>query len=187
MDKQSVLRSKLQLVGVTCMFIAAKFEEIFPPQVRDIVAYCDRAYTVEDILNMEGKILSTLQFNIHNTSPYRFLERFTHLLGVDQKHQTLARYLTEASLLDYRMLKYRPSQIAGAALYLTERLLGEKEVEIKSLCEFSCVEEQGLREGAKDLLIAVKMSERNELNALRKKFSSPKMLGVAKLCVEKLR
>lgn len=30
----AVQRNKLQLVGVTCMFIASKFEEIYAPQVQ---------------------------------------------------------------------------------------------------------------------------------------------------------
>ena len=36
-----MIRSKLQLVGVTCMLIAAKFEEIHPPAVDEFVYISD--------------------------------------------------------------------------------------------------------------------------------------------------
>ena len=34
---QEVRRSQLQLVGVTALFLACKYEEIYPPEVRDCV------------------------------------------------------------------------------------------------------------------------------------------------------
>ena len=40
-----VTRQKLQLVGVTAMFIATKYEEIYPPELRDFVYVTDKAYT----------------------------------------------------------------------------------------------------------------------------------------------
>ena len=39
-------RQRLQLVGVTAMHVACKFEEIFPPEVQDWEYICDRAYEV---------------------------------------------------------------------------------------------------------------------------------------------
>ena len=51
-------RNKLQLVGVTAMFIASKHEEIHAPECRDFVYISDKADTREQILQMEGLILS---------------------------------------------------------------------------------------------------------------------------------
>ena len=45
LEKQEVSRPKLQLVGVTSLLIASKYEEIYPPELRDLVYICDRAYT----------------------------------------------------------------------------------------------------------------------------------------------
>ena len=45
LGKVQVTRQKLQLVGVTCMFIATKYEEIYPPDLRDFVYVTDKAYT----------------------------------------------------------------------------------------------------------------------------------------------
>ena len=36
LSTQQVMRSRLQLVGVSCMLIAAKYEEIYAPQVKQL-------------------------------------------------------------------------------------------------------------------------------------------------------
>ena len=50
-------RDKLQLVGVTAMLIACKYEEIYPPEVKDFVYITDNAYTKQEIMDMEYKML----------------------------------------------------------------------------------------------------------------------------------
>jgi hypothetical protein len=46
---KDVSRPKLQLVGVTSLLIASKYEEIYPPELRDLVHICDRAYTRTEV------------------------------------------------------------------------------------------------------------------------------------------
>lgn len=46
------------------MLIACKYEEIYPPIVKDFVYITDNAYTKEEILEMEKSILETLDFDI---------------------------------------------------------------------------------------------------------------------------
>lgn len=81
--RYQVHRQKLQLVGVTCMLIASKYEEIYAPEVKDFVYITDKAYDKEEILQMEREILMTLEFDISGPSPFRFLERFVKF--VDEK------------------------------------------------------------------------------------------------------
>ena len=66
----------MQLVGVCAMFIACKYEEIYAPEIKNFVYITDRAYTKEDILRMEGKIISALEFNFTVVSVLRFYERY---------------------------------------------------------------------------------------------------------------
>jgi cyclin B len=106
-------------VGVTAMLIACKYEEIYPPIVKDFVYITDNAYTKEEILEMERKMLCTLDFNIQITSSYRFLERFSKVAKADSLIFNLSRYLVELSLVNYKMLKYSNSNIAASALYLS--------------------------------------------------------------------
>ena len=73
LEKTQIMRTKLQLVAVSAMLIASKYEEIYAPEVRDFVFITDNAYTREEILAMEMSILTTLQFSITTPSAYRFL------------------------------------------------------------------------------------------------------------------
>ena len=68
-----VTRKNLQLVGVTAMLIASKYEEIWAPEVRDFVYISDKAYTREQILGMEKLMLNTLGFKVREDTPPRTL------------------------------------------------------------------------------------------------------------------
>lgn len=52
LERQNVQRKKLQLVGVTAMLLACKYEEVSVPVVEDLVLISDRAYTRQEILDM---------------------------------------------------------------------------------------------------------------------------------------
>lgn len=49
---QPVIRKKLQLVGVTAMLIACKYEEVSVPVVEDLILISDRAYCRKEVLDM---------------------------------------------------------------------------------------------------------------------------------------
>uniref|UniRef100_A0A804J722 Cyclin-like domain-containing protein n=1 Tax=Musa acuminata subsp. malaccensis TaxID=214687 RepID=A0A804J722_MUSAM len=86
--RQTVVRKKLQLVGVTAMLLACKYEEVSVPVVEDLVLISDRAYTRDEILEMERLILNTLQFNMSVPTPYVFMRRFLKAADSDRKVKT---------------------------------------------------------------------------------------------------
>tara|TARA_B110000305_G_scaffold239384_1_gene307031 strand:- start:267 stop:539 length:273 start_codon:yes stop_codon:yes gene_type:complete len=47
LEKVVVSKENLQLVGVSAMLIACKYEEIWPPLIKDYVYMCDKAYNKE--------------------------------------------------------------------------------------------------------------------------------------------
>ena len=49
-------RRKLQLVGITCMLVAAKYEEIYAPQIEDFCYITDNTYTRDEVLAMEQQV-----------------------------------------------------------------------------------------------------------------------------------
>lgn len=59
LEKEVVPRKKLQLVGVTAMLLACKYEEVSVPVVEDLVLISDRAYTKGQILEM---VIHSIQF-----------------------------------------------------------------------------------------------------------------------------
>ncbi len=83
LEKVRISKCRLQLVGVASLFIASKYEEIYPPELKDYVYITDRAYSKQDLVDMEFHILNTLSFEITIPTPLRFLERFNKLVGDD--------------------------------------------------------------------------------------------------------
>lgn len=53
---KTTTRANLQLVGVTALFLASKYEELFPPEIKDFVYITDDTYTKKQILDMERHI-----------------------------------------------------------------------------------------------------------------------------------
>jgi hypothetical protein len=104
LEKTRVTKSRLQLVGVTALLIASKYEEIYPPELKDFVFITDRAYTKEDVLQMEFHILSILSFDITFPTSHRFIERYMKLLGEDPNVTSYAYFFLELALVDIRML-----------------------------------------------------------------------------------
>lgn len=118
LERKEIKRQRLQLLGVTAMWIACKYEEIYAPEIKDFVYITDNAYQQKDILALEYELLRTLEFNVTTSTSYRFLQRFTKLSGVSDKTFKLAWYLIELPLIEYKMLKYKPSLISAAALFV---------------------------------------------------------------------
>lgn len=117
-----VPKTQVQLVGVAALLIATKYEEIYPPTVKDFIYLTDNAYTRKEVLQMEYKILFALQFQVTETSSYRFLERYSKIAKADSIIFFLAQYLLELALLDSKMNQYPPSLQASAALYVAMRV-----------------------------------------------------------------
>jgi G2/mitotic-specific cyclin-B, other len=77
-------------VGVSALLIACKYEEIYPPELKDFVYITDRAYSKEDVLQMEFLILSALSFDLTLPTSLRFLERYMRMLGEDESVMSLS-------------------------------------------------------------------------------------------------
>ncbi|KAM9311873.1 G2/mitotic-specific cyclin-B2 [Gastrophryne carolinensis] len=119
-----VSRGKLQLVGVTSLLLASKYEEMYSPEVADFVYITDNAYTASQIREMEMIILQNLNFDLGRPLPLHFLRRASKSCSADAEQHTLAKYLMELSLIDYEMVHFPPSEIAAAALCLAQKVLG---------------------------------------------------------------
>ncbi len=111
-------KSRLQLVGVTALLIASKYEEIYPPEMKDFVFITDGAYTKQDVLTMEYHILSTLGFDITFPTSLRFMERYLRMLGNECITAQYAHFLIELALIDINMLIYPSNVVAASAISL---------------------------------------------------------------------
>jgi len=114
-----VPKTKLQLVGVTAMFIASKYEEMYPPEISDFTHVTDQAYTTAQVRAMERQILTALGFSFGRPLPLQFLRRASKICQVTAQQHTLAKYFMELTMVDYDMVHIPPSQLASAAMALT--------------------------------------------------------------------
>jgi hypothetical protein len=110
-----LVRQRLQLLGVTALLLASKLEEVYPPEVRDMVYVCDRAYTREQILDMERIVLSTLQGRLWVPTPFVFLAHYTS--GVCEEEHELKEELKEGQVAP-RFAARQPALIAEFLLAL---------------------------------------------------------------------
>ncbi|XVE67281.1 hypothetical protein DITRI_Ditri08aG0148100 [Diplodiscus trichospermus] len=115
-ERCTVIRKKLQLVGMTAMLLACKYEEVSVPSVEDFVLLSDKANTRKDVVEME-KLMNTLQFNMSVPTLYVFMRRFLKAAQFDKKLEFLSFCLIELCLVEYKMLRFPPSLLAAAAIY----------------------------------------------------------------------
>lgn len=114
---------RLQLVGVTAMFIASKYEEVLSPHVQNFRHVADDGFTEEEILSAERFVLAALNYDLSYPNPMNFLRRISKADNYDIQTRTLGKYLLEIGCLDHRFLAYPPSQVAAAAMYLARLVL----------------------------------------------------------------
>ncbi len=99
------------------MLVAAKYEEIYAPQVDEFCYITDNTYTREAVLEQERHVLAALNFDLTSPTTKIFLRRFLKAASaetpVDMAFEHLASYLAELTLVEYSMLGYLPSQVRG--------------------------------------------------------------------------
>ena len=99
------------------MQIGGLYEEICPPSLLDLVYTTDNAYNKGDILAMQTRILSELQFDFTFPTALSFLETYQIAIhATDLPTELYCRFLLEMSLVILPMQKYPPSTLALAAL-----------------------------------------------------------------------
>ncbi|RDL41959.1 A cyclin [Venustampulla echinocandica] len=114
---------RLQLVGVTAMFIASKYEEVLSPHVANFRHVTDNGFTDAEILSAERYVLTALNYDLSYPNPMNFLRRISKADNYDIQTRTLGKYLMEISLLDHRFMSYLPSHVAAASMYLARLIL----------------------------------------------------------------
>ncbi|KGL81552.1 G2/mitotic-specific cyclin-B2, partial [Tinamus guttatus] len=180
LQSHPVPRKRLQLVGVTALLLASKYEEIFSPDVADIVYITDNAYTSDEVREMERAILRELNFDLGRPLPLHFLRRASKAGEADAEQHTLAKYLMELTLVDYDMVQYHPSEIAAAALCLSQKILGHNKWSTKQQYYTGYTEDSlmmTMKHMAKNV---VKVNENlTKYTAIKSKYASSKLLMIS--------
>ncbi|WVF69832.1 hypothetical protein IAT40_004611 [Kwoniella sp. CBS 6097] len=173
LSKRVISLVKFQLVGLTALFIAAKYEEVICPSIEHFLHMTDGGYGTEEILKAERYMLSTLEFDLSYPNPLHFLRRISKADGYDIQTRTVAKYLVEISCVDHRLLKYKPSMLSAAAMWLARLCLDRGEW-TPNLVHYSNYSQDELLECAQVMLDNVLDPEYNDTSSFYKKYASKK-------------
>lgn len=127
-------------LGITCLFIASKVEEIYPPKLSEFAYVTDGACQTDQILDKELVILKSLNWNLSPVTIHAWLNLFTQLCNTRTNSATssssisnhsfvfpnhpIKEYLQSAQLVDLSVLdegslRFSYSVLAASSVYLT--------------------------------------------------------------------
>ncbi|KAL3610577.1 hypothetical protein D5086_001597 [Populus alba] len=183
LSQNYIERQRLQLLGITCMLIASKYEEICSPRVEEFCFITDNTYTNFEVLRMETQVLNFFGFQIFAPTAKTFLRRCLRAAQASYKSPSyeleyLADYLAELTLVDYSFLSFLPSVIAASSVFLARWTLDQ------TSHPWSPTLEKYTSYKASDLkttVLAMQDLQLNTkgcpLNAIRMKYRQPKISG----------
>ncbi|CAN7089735.1 unnamed protein product [Brassica rapa subsp. narinosa] len=183
-------KRRLQLLGVTCMLIASKYEEICAPRLEEFCFITDNTYTRLEVVAMETQVLNFLHFRLSVPTTKTFLRRFIQAAQASdqvphiemESMKSLANYLAELTLVEYSFLRFLPSLIAASAVFLARWTLDQSKHPWNStLQHYTRYETPSL----KNTVLAMEDLQHNTsgstLVAIRNKYNQEKFKRVATL------
>jgi hypothetical protein len=117
-----------QLVGCAALWIAAKFEDAKErvPTVQDLAQICRETYDESAFIQMEGHLLSTIQWTLGHPTAEAWLRLMCCGPCYEEpKVQHVARFLMEITLFYREFVSHTPSSVALGALTLARFLCGK--------------------------------------------------------------
>lgn len=117
-----------QLVGCAALWIAAKFEDAKErvPTVQDLAQICRDTYDESAFIQMEGHVLSTIQWSLGHPTAEAWLRLLSCGYPRDEvKVQHVARFLMEITLFYREFVEFVPSSLALGALTLARHVCGK--------------------------------------------------------------
>ncbi|KAI5181226.1 G2/mitotic-specific cyclin 2 [Nematocida sp. AWRm80] len=127
-----VSMGKLQLVGVSGLLVASKFQEIASPSIETFVVLTDRSFTENEILRAEKFMLHCVEYNLGYPSPLNWLRRVSYAKEIDR----IGTIILDLLLLDETFLKYTPSLLGTSAGYIARAITTDEKYEI--FYHYSC-------------------------------------------------
>ncbi|KAG9395219.1 Cyclin B [Carpediemonas membranifera] len=127
LTRKQVAKDRLQLLGITSLLLASKFEESYTPSVRSFGRVA-KDFSSRQILAMERMLLQVTEFNLSDPTSLTFLRRFAKVAELTNRDKYLAFYLAELANANAKMVNFLPSEIAAGALFLTQKIVRAPEV-----------------------------------------------------------
>jgi hypothetical protein len=176
----------LQLLGITALHVASKFEEVHAPPMRNYLHECDGKFNREQLMAAEKSFLEAITFTIAVPTVFHFLMWRLRLTGLQSKKLVLmCTFLAELALLDEALLEYPPSIIAQAAVSIACEKFDPAAWETGLALKVIASGDREELYPCLDRLLLLAWSPQScgmqKLRAVRRKYSQPSLLGVASL------
>ncbi|KAL7088350.1 hypothetical protein ACP275_13G122700 [Erythranthe tilingii] len=179
---ESIKKNEMQLVGLTALLLASKYEDFWHPRVADLVSISAESYTRDQMLQMEKTMLKKLKFRLNEPTPYVFMLRFLKAAQSNHmKFEHLAFYLIELCLVEYEALSYKPSMLCASAIYVARCTLQMEPPWTPLLAKHARYEESHIRSCAKMVLKFHRAAKTTMLKVSHEKYAKLDYCRVANI------
>ena len=126
LSQRPIIRTRFQLLGVTALFIASKYEEMYMKNINEYVEITAKAFDKYEILEMESELIDLVEFNLDLPLSLDFFGLLGSMYKFSKKEYMLGYFLLEAYLLSLKSCKYHQRQIGLAVCYI---ILGLRKIQ----------------------------------------------------------
>ncbi|KAA0723572.1 G1/S-specific cyclin-E1 [Triplophysa tibetana] len=192
--QENVLKTTLQLIGISCLFIAAKMEEIYPPKVHQFAYVTDGACSEDDILSMEIIIMKELNWTLSPLTPVAWLNIYMQMAYLkDDAEVLMAQYpqatfiqiaeLLDLCILDVKSLEFSYGLLAASALFhfssleLVIKVSGLKWCDLDECVKWMVPFAMSIREAGSSTLKTFKGIEADDMHNIQTHVSYLEWLG----------
>lgn len=119
---RTVPPQKLQLVGLTSLVIAAKYEEVVCPDSSSFLLLVGNAFDGPELNKAEKYILYSLNYKIEFLNPLYFLRRSAKANHYEAKSRRMAKYFIELMMLHREFSPFTKSVLGATAMYLARKI-----------------------------------------------------------------
>ena len=181
LSKCIIEKKNLQLLGMAALLIASKENEVNYPSLQTFILLSENAYTLEELKDMEIKVIQNLECDILAPTAEEFFSINADYFEFTEIQKYFGEFFLDASLIDYHLLKYKQSTIAVACGYIVIKFFNLNGANLIVDNTNQGVNSKEVKDCAKDLCLLMRNLWDSFLRATKNKYFSDKYLNVAQL------